>query len=184
MALVIREGWLIAMSFKDDDGAVSRFQLHVYEPGVDLGYPVIQEFATRLIPRVQAVVDSTFQTMTVSKEIYEGDPLEKVPNAGSDVEDKGVFLLETADAAKGMVSVPGILESKLIATGALAGVAINLADADVLALVQWLTTDVDMNPFGFAGSVHATDSRGQEYVLVYDAYKQNRASFKSRGRRG
>lgn len=184
MTIVQRDYWTISMSFKDDDGAVSRFAVNVYEPGVDVGFPVIKLYTDNLIPLVQAVSDGTYLEHSISKGYYENDPAEKVANPGSDVEDKGVMLFETADGSKGKLSVPSILESKLVSTGALAGIQLDMTDADVAALVLFLITDVDTTPFGLAGEVHAVDSRGSEYITIYDAYKQNVASYKSRGSRG
>lgn len=184
MAITSRDFWTVSATFVDDDGATSRMSINAHEPSTALGYPIIEAWAVRFIPLVAAVIDATLLEFSVSKNFFEDDPLERVPTAGSDVEDKGVFLLETENMHKGSFSVPSILEDKLVSSGALSGIQIDLDDADVAALVVYLTEDVDMNPFGLAGDVHAVDSRGEEYVRTYDAYKQNRASFKSRGRKG
>jgi len=185
MAVVARETWRISSSWRDDDGAVSRYEQNVVEPGVlDVGYPVIALYAAELIEAAQALSDAALLGYSISKDFYESDPVETIGEAGSDVEDKGVFLMSTNTGFKGSVSIPSILESKLVATGVETGIAIDMADADVLAFMTLLTTDVDTTPFGLAGEVHATDYRGDEFGVVTAAYKQNRASFKSRGRRG
>lgn len=184
MAFQVRAWWVVSMTWKDDDGAMSRTTIPCYEPGVDVGFPVIELYAAQLVARAKALSDAALLDYSITRQYYEADSGEKIPTPGSDVEDKGVFLLETSDAAKGSISIPSILESKLVDTGPLAGIQIDATDADVASFIEYLTTDIDTTPLGLAGEVHAVDSRGFEYELVYDAYKQNRASQKSRGRKG
>jgi len=181
MALAARDYWTVSATLKDDDGATSRFSVNCVEPGIDVGYPVIALWAQVVVGLVEELSNCALQNMTISKEYVSDD---RVPAAESDVENAGVFLVETAGGYKGRLSIPGILEDVLIASGALTGIQIDTSLSDVADFIEAITTDYDTTPLGLAGEVHAVDSRGMEIQSVYDAYKQNRSSFKSRGGRG
>jgi len=185
MAMTQRGYWTVGMTFQDDDGATSRMTVNCHETGIEVGYAVIEAYVLgALIPAVQILTDAAFLGFSVSREWYEADRAGNPATAGSDVEDKGVFLLNVEGGFKGSLSIPSIMEEYLISAGAQAGIDIDLLDADVGDFVEAITEDIDTTPLGLAGEVHAVDYRGAEYQSVDQAYKQNRASFKSRNRRG
>lgn len=184
MAITERGWWSLAMSFVDDDGAVSRFAVNIKDVDIGEDFAYFQVYAEAVVTAIVELTDAALLGYSLTKEFYEADAEARVGAEGSDVENKGVFLLDVSGGFKGSLSVPSILESKLVASGALAGIQINLDDAEVSAFVDLLVEDYDANPGGAGGTVHACDSRGDSYIRVADAYKQNRASFKSRGRRG
>lgn len=82
------------------------------------------------------------------------------------------------------MAIPSIKESKLVASGVAAGIQIDVTDADVLAFVTAMVDGIDLNPFGFLDTVQFGTEHRDGYASLTDAYKQNRASHKSRGGRG
>jgi hypothetical protein len=174
---------VFTFGFEDDDGASSSLTLYGKLPVLaqwtqDAADKVKEEIATLL----DALSDAALKTSNALLVSY--DDTFPVGAAGSDVEDKGVLLLTTDNNQPGSMAIPSILESKLVDTGLGQGIQINFSDGDVSAFVDAMTTGLDLNPFGIGDTVRFGTSRGENWSVVRDGYKQNRKSQKGRGRRG
>jgi hypothetical protein len=167
---------VINFSFQDDDGANSSMGVHL--PADVTNFAEAKAIADIIAPHAAAISDAALKGYTVTLSVY--DDSDPSPAAGSDVENKGVFLLSTAGGFRSSLAVPGIKESVLISSGALTGIQIDMSDADVAAFVSDLVDGVTVGVVTYEPS----DYRGSDIAGVIDAYKQNRASFKSRGRKG
>lgn len=167
---------VVNFAFVDDDGASSTVGVHL--PADISNYAEAKALADDLAPLLAAISTAALTGYNINLSVV--DDTYPEPDAYSDVENKGVFLLQTAGGFRSSVAVPSIDETKLIATGARTGIDIDLTDVDIAAVVDWL---VDGHLIG-AITYEPSDYRGDDIVGVVDAYKQNRASFKSRGRKG
>jgi hypothetical protein len=167
---------VVNFSFVDDDGATSTMGVHL--PADISNFAEAKAIADEIAPDLAAISDAALTGYTVTLSVY--DDSNPVATSGSDVEDKGVFLLSTAGGFRSSVAVPSIKESVLISTGALTGIQVDLSDTDVASFVGDMVDGVTIGVVTYEPS----DYRGDDIVGVIDAYKQNRASFRSRGRKG
>ncbi len=101
--------------------------------------------------------------------------------AGSDVEDKGIVTIRTANNQTSSFNWPGVLESILVNNITPPGTYINLTNAAVAALVSGLINGINV---GLGGTIQPSNRSGLDFLSVKEAYKQNRGSQKSRQYRG
>jgi hypothetical protein len=177
----------ITINFIDDDGAKSGVKISLPPVTEGLGTEamggVYALAIEELVGLVAPLSDSAFTGATLTVSLY--DDTFPEPDAGSDVEDKGVFICRTADNSSSSMAVPGILESLLIDTGATAGVEVDLAETDVANFVTALIDGFDVSTVASGTvTVEPCDSRGFDLSALVEAYKQNRRSQKSRRLRG
>lgn len=183
MAMVFGDVLTVTYTVVDDDGAKSTVTFYATLPSItSWTSDSMERVATEMESLVSAISDGAILGVTMSLSGY--DDAFPAATAGSDVENKGVFLLTAEGNQKASLAVPSIMESKLVSTGVLAGIQLDVSDGDVLAFVDALESGIDLNPFGILDTVTFGTSRGEAFQVVRDAYKQNRASFKSRGGRG
>jgi hypothetical protein len=168
----------MTFTFVDDDGAKSTTTLYI-DPNWAVDLTDLSTIAQEIATALEALSDAKLLSCVISMEGY--DNVGELGATGSDVEDKGVFLMRTDDNFGASISVPSILETKLVDTGVTAGIQIDFTDDDVIAFKDILE---DGGEVGVGELWEVVDSRGQDIAAVVDGYKQNRASFKSRGRRG
>lgn len=183
MAWVHSNVGVITYTVKDDDGAQSTMTFYgtlpVLAVWTELAAETVKE---KLWDRIAPLIDAALLTASFSLMSY--DDAFDAPASGSDVEDKGVFLWTTDNNQKGTIALASILESKLVDSGVTAGIQIDVTDADVEDFVEAMIDGIDLNPFGILDTVHFGTSRGEDWQVLRDAYKQNRRSQKSRGYRG
>lgn len=165
----------ISYNFQDDDLATASESIKL-PPGTALAdaHTYAQSYAALL----RNVSDCALRTYIVSQSVY--DDTYPVGAAGSDVEDKGVLTMRTANNGSMTITWPGIIESILVNTISRKGTYIDLTHALVApiiaALVSGLVTGLT--------TTQPSDRRGADIIGVKDAYKQNRSSQKSMGFKG
>lgn len=118
--------------------------------------------ADALIPLIQAITSCTVLSYSATYGSADGTP--DAPVAGSRIEDKGRFIFRLANTLQSRVEVPGILESTLLASG-----AIDVANTDIAA---FLSAVID-SPSIFKG-VDASD-----ITAIKSAYQAFRKSTKN-----
>jgi hypothetical protein len=183
MAWVLSEVASITYTVTDDDRAVSKMQFWATLPTLnqwsqDAAEATIDQLWSLIAPLIDAVQVGVAFNLSGYEDTF------PEPVAESDVEDKGVFLARTTNNKPVSVALASILESKLVTDGLAAGIQIDVADADVAAFIDALEDGIDLNPLGILDTVRFGTDRGESIATVIDAYKQNRSSQKSRGRRG
>jgi hypothetical protein len=164
----------------DDDKAKSTHS--VFIPG-DTNPTAALNFAEEYADLVAATLETAVTGVSLNRTAYD-DEFPAGP-AQSDVEDKGVLIVATADNARSALALPGIDETYLVDSGVEAGIAIDITAEPIAALITALidgltVPDEEATPT----LVQPRDSRGQDFVRLTAAYKQNRRSFKSKQRRG
>jgi hypothetical protein len=168
---MVSGGAKLTMIYQDDDLATSRSSVD-FPPATALAD--IQAYATSYAALIAPVSDCALKGYTITEDFY--DDAYPLAAAGSDVEDKGVFVIRTANNKTRQFTWPGILESVLMNTISPPGTYVNLANAAISALAAALIT-------GIAGTAPSTD-RGDDFLSIAQAFKQNRGSQKSREYRG
>lgn len=161
----------ISFTFIDDDLAQASTSVKL-PAGTTLA--AAQTFATSYVALLTPVTDCALTNYNITQEVY--DDVYPVGAAGSDVEDKGVLTIRTANNGTSTLSWPGVLESILVNTITPAGTFIDLQNVAVAALVSALVN-------GLSGT-QPSDRRGADFRSVKEAYKQNRGSQKSRQWKG
>jgi hypothetical protein len=161
----------LSLSYQDDDLAISRTTVP-FPTGTTLA--AVQTYATAYAALVAPVTDCALIGYSVNQEYY--DDTYPVAAAGSDVEDKGVLVIRTVGNHLKTLSWPGIIESVLLNTISPPGTYIDLANVAVAALISALIT-------GIAGT-QPSNTRGDDFRSVKEAYKKNTASLKSREYKG
>lgn len=168
---MVSGGVKLTLTYKDDDFALSKTSVD-FPPGTTLAD--VQSYATSYAALIAPVTDCALEGYTVTEDFY--DDTYPQPAAGSDVEDKGVLIIRTANNKTRQLTWPGVIESVLMNTISPPGTYINLANAAVAALVSALIT-------GIAGVAPSND-RGDDFLSVKEAFKKNTGSLKSREYRG
>lgn len=158
-------------SYQDDDLAISRTTVP-FPAATTLAAG--NTYAAAYVALLDPVTDCALIGYSVTQEYY--DDAFPAAAAGSDVEDKGVLIIRTAANTIKTLSWPGIVESVLLNNITPPGTYIDLANADVAALVAALVTGI--------GGTAPSNGRGDDLRSVKEAYKKNTASIKSREYRG
>lgn len=161
----------ISFQFQDDDLAEASTSVKL-PAGTTLA--AAKTFAASYVALLTPVTDCAITGYNVTQEVY--DDSYPVAAAGSDVEDKGVLTIRTANNNTSTLSWPGVLESVLVNTITPMGTYIDLSNVAVAALVTALTN-------GLSGT-QPSNRNGQDFRSVKEAYKQNRGSQKSRQYKG
>lgn len=183
MALVHSEVGVFTISTVDDDGAKGAVTFFGKLPAINQWTQVAIDKTKELLwGLLSPLMGAALRGISFGLGSY--DDTYPVAAAGSDVENKGVWLMTAAGNVKADFATPDILETKLVSSGALTGIQIDFTDADVIAFNDALINGIDLNPFGVLDVVQFGTSRGELFVQIRDAYKQNRKSHKSRGGRG
>lgn len=168
---IVSGGSKLTLIYQDDDLATSRTSID-FPPATAAA--AIQAYASAYAALVDPVTDCALKGYSITEDWY--DDTYPTPAAGSDVEDKGVLVIRTQNNKTRQLSWPGVLESVLVNTISPPGTFIDLANVAVAALVSALIT-------GVAGTAPSTD-RGDDFLSVVQAFKQNRSSLKSREFKG
>lgn len=183
MALVHSQVCQFTFTYIDDDGAKGSVSFNGRLPTLNQwSQDAIDQVKDNLSQLLAPLVDAALVGITATLVSY--DDSMPVPDLGTDTENKGVWLLTTENNQKSDFAVPAIAEDKLINTGALAGIAIDLDDSEVGDFNDAMLEGIDLSPFSILDTVRFGTPRGEFFSVTRDAYKQNRASLKSRGRRG
>lgn len=129
MALTNTPTAKLDFTFKDASGSIGHMLVHV--PYSTLAAEAITA-ADAIAAAMAALSDATVQgyTLTYAKE----DTAPPAPNAGSRVEEKGVFVWRTANARSTRFTIPAIKDSVLNPSG-----SVNKSDVLVTALVDVVT---------------------------------------------
>ena len=183
MALQMTDVCAITFNTVDDDRAQSQTTFYATLPVlVDWTKAAMLKTVELLWALVSPLSDAALDGFSVRFAGY--DDAYPEPVAGSDVEDKGVLLFNAEGNVPGTLALPSIKESVLVSSGIAAGILVDMTDTDVAAFVDAMTDGIDLSPFSIMDTVRFSTSRGEVIERVRDFYKQNRASYKSRGRRG
>ena len=161
----------ISFQFQDDDLAEASTSVKL-PAGTTLA--AAKTFAASYVALLTPVTDCAIISYNVTQEVY--DDTYPTAAAGSDVEDKGVLIIRTANNNTSTLSWPGVLESVLVNTITPMGTYIDLSNVAAAALVTALTN-------GLSGT-QPSNRNGQDFRSVKEAYKQNRGSQKSRQYKG
>lgn len=161
----------ISFTFQDDDQAEASTSVKL-PTGTTLA--AAKTFATSYVALLTPVTDCALVRYNITQEVYD----DSYPTAavGSDVENKGVLTIRTANNNTSTLTWPGVLESILINTITPASTYIDLSNVSVAALITALIN-------GLAGT-QPSNRNGQDFKSVKEAYKQNRGSQKSREYKG
>jgi hypothetical protein len=168
---IVSGGSKLTMIYQDDDLATSRSSID-FPPAT--APAAIQTYASAYAALLAPVSDCALKGYTITEDFY--DNTYPAAAAGSDVEDKGVLVIRTQNNKTRQFNWPGVLESVLMNTISPPGTYIDLANVAVAALTSALIT-------GIAGTQPSTD-RGDDFLSIVQAFKQNRGSLKSREYRG
>lgn len=163
----------ISVSFQFQDDDLAQASTSVKLP-VGTTLAAAKTFAASYVSLLTPVTDCALISYAVTQEVY--DDTYPVAAPASDVENKGVLTIRTANNNTSTLSWPGVLESILVNSITPAGTYIDLANVAVAALVTALTN-------GLAGT-QPSNRNGQDFRSVKEAYKQNRGSQKSRQYKG
>lgn len=181
MSLEWRTFWRVSATFVDDDGARSTVT-HYAEPDVGAESTAsMRAYAEEWAGKATALLDSKLVSIDVSLMAFENDLA--LPGT-SDVENKGVFIWYNEIGRSSDMALPSILESKLIDEGVAKGKYIDVTDTEVEDFTTLMIDGFDTVPLGLAGYVRPCDRNGFDFEALKDAYKQNRMSHKSQGRKG
>lgn len=183
MATQLPDVGAFTFTVKDDDLAQSKMTFYAVLPVLNQWtQDGAKAFIDALWALVTPLIDSALVGFNFTMSGYE----DTFPDAaaGSDVEDKGVFLMRTENNKPTSVALASILEAKLVSSGIAAGIQIDTSDSDVADFIDALENGIDLNPFGILDVARISTDRGEAVARVVDAYKQNRQSHKSRGGRG
>lgn len=161
----------ISFTFQDDDLAQASTSVKLPAATTPAAAKI---FAGSYVALLAPVTDCALIAYNITQEVY--DDTYPTAAAGSDVEDKGVLSIRTANNNTSTLTWPGVLESILINTITPAGTYIDLANVSVAALITALVN-------GLAGT-QPSNRNGQDFRSVKEAYKQNRGSQKSRQYKG
>jgi len=103
----------------------------------------------------------------------------------NDVEDKSVVLMGVQGGWRTQLAVPGCNPPlQLVGAGGEVLPELDRTKLNAGDFLTFLTEGRDMIPFGFGGWVRPCDARGGDIQAIDEAYKQQRGSQKSNGRRG
>lgn len=166
MAFVAKPTTTIVYVCRDNDGKNSPAELTI--PGATTP-AAAQAFATALRPLVAALLDSVIVGQNVIFGSYE-DAI--AITARCDVEDKGLFLFNTANGQPASIALPSISETVLQPNNE----DIDLTNAAVAAFIDAMTLGLG-TPL-----VQPVNAGGADLVGIKAAYKQNRRSQLSAGR--
>jgi hypothetical protein len=161
----------ISFTFQDDDLAEASTSVKL-PAGTTLA--AAHTFAASYVNLLTPVTNCALISYDVTQQVY--DDTYPVAAVGSDVENKGVLTIRTANNNTSTISWPGVLEAILINTITPSSTYIDLANVAVAALITALTN-------GLAGT-QPSNRNGQDFRSVKEAYKQNRSSQKSRQYKG
>jgi hypothetical protein len=175
-----KEMWRITVTEVDDDGAKSTHAVHC--PKTTDGVAVAN-FAAAYGALVAGITDGALIDVSISQRTY--DDSYPTGEAGSDVENKGVLIIQTSDNSKSVLALPAIDEEYLVDSGVEAGIAIDITLTPVANLITALLSGISVkNSANEDVTVSPTDDRGFDFVTLRAAYKQNRRSQKRRRRQG
>lgn len=166
MAFVPKPTTTISYVCRDNDGKNSSAEVTI--PGATAP-AAATAFATALRPLIQAMLDSVIVAQNVIIGSYE----DAIAIAGRcDVEDKGLFLFNSANGQAASIALPSISETMLQPNNE----DIDFTNAAVAAFVNAMTLGIG------APLVQPVNAGGADLVGVKGAYKQNRRSHLSAGR--
>lgn len=165
MAFTAKPSIVVDYVFRDNDGKQSTTQVPV--PAAVAPADALL-FANALRPLMAALSDGVI----VGQNVIIGSYEDAVPViARSDVEDKGVFLWNTANGQPASISVPSVAEAILQSNNE----DIDLTNASVIAFVDAMTLGLG-TPL-----VQPANASGGDVVSVKEAFKRNTRSLKSGG---
>ena len=167
---IVERNTQVTFTFVDDDLATSTETVNF--GGADI--EDVRAWGTTYITSIMALTGAALTRYSITQTYI--DNTYPVAQAGSDVENKGLLKFRTANGGSAQITIPGILESVLVNTGTVKGVYLDLANTAVAAVVAALVTGI--------GGVAPIGGSGFDLASLLDAYKVNRASLKSRGRKG
>lgn len=161
----------VSFTFQDDDLAQAATSVKL-PAGTTLA--AAHTFAQSYVALLAPVTDCAIVDYNLTQQVY--DDTYPTAAVGSDVENKGVLTIRTANNNTSTLSWPGVLESILVNTITPSSTYIDLANVAVAALITALIN-------GLAGT-QPSNRNGQDFRSVKEAYKQNRGSQKSRQYKG
>jgi len=179
MAFAWRDPPVATIEFRDDDGNTSRVSFGVngdLAAGPD--HTTLRGFVERVATRMAAISDASVSGLSLTFSGY--DDAFPAAEATSEVERKGLFIVRDADAYLGSVEVPSIDQDVLSPDR----ISIDLENAAVADLLEYITDPIDMTPFSLLGNVSMNNTKGVDFVTVEEAYQVHRQSHKQRSRRG
>jgi hypothetical protein len=166
MAFTAKPTISVSYVCRDNDGKNSTAEVTI--DGATLPANAVA-FATALRPIIAALLDSVIVGQNVLIGAYE----DAIAITGRcDVEDKGLFLFNSANGQPASIALPSISETVLQANNE----DIDVANAAVAAFVNAMTLGLG-TPL-----VQPVNAGGADLVGVKSAYKQNRRSHLSAGR--
>lgn len=158
MAFVAKPTITLTYTFRDNDGKESTTQ--AYLPGATLPVDAVA-YANSLRALLATLTDAVIVGQNVIIGSYE-DSIPAIPS--SDVENKGLFTLNSANGLASSITVPSVLESVLQPNNQ----DIDQSNGAVSTLIDALT-------LGLTGT-QPVNASGADLVSVKNAYKQNRRS--------
>lgn len=170
MAFVAKPTISITYTFRDNDDKQSTMQLSI--PGATAPADAVA-FADSLRALIIPLSDAVCVSQNVSVGSYE-DAIGAIPS--SDIENKGVFTMNSGNGLVGSLTIPSILESVLQPNNQ----DINQADAAITSFIDAITLGLG-TPL-----VAPVNASGADLASIKAAYKQNRRSHLrgSRTRKG
>lgn len=146
------------IKLKDASGSVGSFRIHIpYATLAAVAITALQAIATAVALVTGCSVVGYDLTYTAN------DDAPATPDAGSRVEDKGVFVWRTANARSTRFEIPGILDAVLNVDG-----SIDQTNADIIALVAAVTG---------VGTIFA-GADGSDITSLLEAYQRFNSSTK------
>lgn len=161
MAITAKPTHSIVYSFRDDDGKNATSEIMV--PAATTAANTLT-FAAAYGLLLAALSDATMTGYNVVLGFAEAGGL---TIGSSDIENKGLLLMNAANGVKSSITIPSVLESVLQPNNQ----DIDQTNADVADLLDALT-------LGLSG-VQPCNLSGSDLVLIRDTYKQNRRSHVS-----
>jgi hypothetical protein len=151
----------VIVSYLDDSGGTSDAWINVPYGSTRAE---AEAFALALIQAAEPITDCQITKVTLVVQLRpEYDP-PALPD--SDATRTGAFIFADATNERTIVTVPGIVPAKISTIGALAGIAIDLTDADISALVDLVVIgDGTLEPVSWAGN---------DLIELRTAYLQHR----------
>ncbi len=156
MAFVNQPTATLTIKMKDASGSNGSFKVHVpYATLAAVALTAASAIATAVALITGCSVIGFDLTYTSN------DDAPATPDAGSRVEDKGVFIWRTANARSSRFEIPGILDAVLNPDG-----SVDLTNADIIALVAAVTG---------VGTIFA-GADGSDITSLLEAYQRFNSS--------
>jgi len=114
---------------------------------VDTPYATIDASASALASLIAPITGCSLIRQRIIYKAVQNP--KQTPTIGSVIVRQGVFIFEDGSGEnQNLFTVPGLLDSKLVTTEPGAGVLIDTADSDVIAVISQYVASEFVNPFG------------------------------------